>query len=127
MNLTILFNDKIDGILSTIGVTEPPHVPLREGANLDIFAVVSEDDVRKLVMKSKPTNCAIDPPMPTKLVKQYIAELLPPHTHIINLSIATGEFLHEWKTAFVVSLHCPLYCVGLSLIDCEIGHGCSVI
>ena len=28
-------------------------------ANLDTFAVVSEDDVRKLVMKSKTTSCAL--------------------------------------------------------------------
>ena len=31
-------------------------------------------------------------------------ELLPLFTHIINISIATGEFPHEWKTALVVSL-----------------------
>ena len=48
--------------------------------------VVSEDDVRKLVMKSKTTSCALDP-MPTKLVNQYIAELLPLLMHTINLSI----------------------------------------
>ena len=31
-------------------------------------------------------------------------ELLPLFTHIINLSVATAEFPHEWKTAFVVPL-----------------------
>ena len=45
-------------------------------AKLDTFAVVSEDDVRKLVMKSKTTSCALDP-MPTNLVKEYMEELLP--------------------------------------------------
>ena len=85
------FNDKIDAIRSTNGVTEPPYVPVREGANLDTFAVVSEDDVRKLVMKSKTTSCAFDP-IPTKLIKQYIAELLPYLMHLINLSIGSGEF-----------------------------------
>ena len=65
--------------------------------------VVSKDDMRKLVMKSKTTSCALDP-LPTKLVKQYIPELLPLLMHIINLSIATGEFPQEWKTAFVVLL-----------------------
>ena len=98
-----LFNDKIDAIRSVIGVTEPPYVPVREGANLDTFAVVSEVDVRKLVMKLKTTICALDP-MPTKLVKLYIAELLPLLTHLINLSIATRDFPQEWKTTFVVSL-----------------------
>ena len=72
-------------------------------AKLDTFAVVSEDDVRKLVMKSKTTSCALDP-MPTKLVKEYMEELLPLFTHIINLFIATGKSPHEWKTAIVVPL-----------------------
>ena len=87
------FNDKTDAIQSTIGVTEPPYAQVRESANLDTyhtFAVVSEDDVQKLVMKSKTTSCALDH-MPTKLVQQYIAELLPLLTHIINLSVVTGE------------------------------------
>ena len=103
ISVGMFFNDKIDAIRSTIGVTEPPYIPVREGANLDTFAVVSGDDVRKLVMKSKPTSCALGP-MPTKLVKQYIAELLPFVTHIINLSIATGEFPQKLMTAFVVPL-----------------------
>ena len=42
--------------------------------------------------------------MPTKLVKQYNAELLPLLMHIINHSIATGEFPKEWKTAYVMTL-----------------------
>ena len=56
-----------------------------------------------LIMKSKSTSCALYP-MPTKLVKEYMEELLPLITHIINLSIATGEFPHEWTTALVVPL-----------------------
>ncbi len=36
--------------------------------NLDTFAAVSDDDVHKLVMKSKTTSYVLDP-MPTKLVK----------------------------------------------------------
>ena len=51
-----LFNDKIYAIRLTVGDTEPPYVPVREDAKLDTFAVVPEDDVRKLVMKSKTTS-----------------------------------------------------------------------
>ena len=91
------FNDKTDAIQSTIGVTEPPYAQVREGANLDTFAVVPEDDVHKLVMKSKTTSCALDH-MPTKLVQQYIAELLPLLTHIINLSVVTGEHSRDPST-----------------------------
>ena len=85
------FKDKIYAIRTEISVTEAPYIPFREEgvcANLDTFAVVSVDDVRKLVMKSKATSCALDP-MPTKLVKEYMEELLPLFTHIINLSIPT--------------------------------------
>ena len=59
--------------------------------DVDTFTVVSEDDVCvKLVMKSKTTSCALDS-MPSKLLKEYMEELLPLFTHIINLSIATGD------------------------------------
>ena len=70
---------------------------------LDTFALVSADDVRKLVMKSKTTSCALDPTS-TKLVKEYSEELLPLLTHIVNRSLATGEFPHEWKTPLVALL-----------------------
>ena len=62
--------------------------------NLDTFALVSEDDVRKLVIKSKTTSCALDS-MPTELVKECIEELLPLLTHIINRSIATHHAHHQ--------------------------------
>ena len=92
-----------------IGVTEPPFIPSSEGvcisvSNLETFALVSDDDdVRKLVIKSKSTSCVLDP-MPTKRVKENSEELLPLLTYIINRSVASGEFPHEWKTALVVLL-----------------------
>ena len=101
------FNDKTDAIRMNIGVIEPPFIPSREGLfiNLDTFALVSKDDVCKLVIKSSS--------MPTKLVKEYIEELLPLLAYIINRSIASGEFPHEWKTALVMQL---LKKAGMDLI-----------
>ena len=52
-----LFNNKIYAIRSTMGVTEPPYVPVREDAKLDTFAMIPEGDVRKLVMKYKKQLC----------------------------------------------------------------------
>ena len=63
------FKDKIDAIRKDMGVTKAPYLPFREEGvcvNLDTFALVSEDDVRKLVMKSKTTSCTLDP-MPANL------------------------------------------------------------
>ena len=81
-------------------------MPTHKMYNVPVFFCHLLDviNVRKLFMKSKTTSCTLEP-MPTKLVKQYIAELLPLLMHIINLSVAAGEFPQEWKTAFVVPLH----------------------
>ena len=76
----------------------PLYHPGRVCDNFDTFALVSDDGVCKLVIKLKTTSCALDP-MPNKMVKECIEELLPLLTHIINLSIATPHAHHQ-------SLHC---------------------
>ena len=98
------FNDKIaDIIKTTVGVSEPPVIPYRDGnaVRLNKFVSLSEIDVRKLITKSKTTSCAYDP-LPTRLIKDYINEMLPLLTHIINISLSTGVFPDQWKTALVV-------------------------
>ena len=47
-----------------ICASEPPFIPTREGVDivLDTLALVSEDCMRKLVMKSKTTSCDLDQP-----------------------------------------------------------------
>ena len=65
-----------------------------------------------MVTKSKTTSCALDPLL-TRLVKEYVEELSPLLTYIINRSTASGEFPHKWKTALVVRL---LKKAGIDLI-----------
>ena len=90
------FKDKIYAIRTEISVTEAPYIPFREEgvcANLDTFAVVSVDDVRKLVMKSKTASCALDP-MPTKLVRVYGGITATLHAHHQSLYSHTSGRLH---------------------------------
>lgn len=68
-----------------------------------MFTQVSQEDVKKIVSKSKTTTCSLDP-IPTKLVKQHLDILLPLLTHMVNLSLSSGAFPEEWKTALVVPL-----------------------
>jgi len=67
------------------------------------FQMVTEQDVEKLVRKSKTTSCQLDP-ISTKLVKEHLETLLPMLTHIINCSLTTGVFPDAWKTALVIPL-----------------------
>ena len=64
------------------------------------FRQVSEEEVRKTILKSKPTTCPLDP-IPTPLLLEFLDELLPTITHIMNLSLASGDFPSTFKTAVV--------------------------
>ena len=66
----------------------------------DIFQPVSEEDVRKTIMSSKPTSCPLDP-IPTPLLIEFLDTLLPSITNLVNQSLASGIFPQSFKTAVV--------------------------
>ena len=74
------FISKIEDIHKEIDSQEAPF------PNLSSFAVLTEDDVRKLVMGSKTTSCELDP-IPTDLIKENIEILLPVLTKMITISL----------------------------------------
>lgn len=67
------------------------------------FQEIEESDVRKLVKMGKATTCSTDP-IPSKLVKQHLDTLLPLLTRFVNLSLCSGSFADEWKTAVIKPL-----------------------
>ncbi len=62
-------------------------------------------------MKSRAITCLLDP-VPTKLLKEHLADILPLLTYLINISRETGVFSSAWKTAIVKP---PLKKDGLEL------------
>ena len=70
---------------------------------LSSFREVTDDEIRKIVLSSKTTSCALDP-IPTKLLKECLDFLLPVITKIANASLQSGVFPSEWKSALVVPL-----------------------
>ena len=60
----------------------------------------SENAVKKLLIKAKPTTCANDP-IPSKLVKQHMDVLLPLITRMINKSLSNGTFAEIWKISVI--------------------------
>ncbi len=78
----------------------------------DSFELVTQDYVKKLVIKSSPTTCDLDP-LPSEFVKKCLDLLLPVVTDIINKSLQSGFFPSQFLCAIVLPL---LKKLGLDLI-----------
>ena len=67
------------------------------------FHPVTDSELKKTILKSKPTSCPLDP-IPTPLLIEVLDELLPTLTHIVNSSLSSGTFPSAFKTAIVKPL-----------------------
>ena len=66
----------------------------------DSFAPVTEEDVRKVILSSKPTTCPLDP-IPTPLLIENLDILLPTITKFVNDSLVHSIFPEIFKSAVV--------------------------
>ena len=64
---------------------------------------MSDDDVRKMILKSSPKSCELDP-MHISLLFDCIDEVVPAVTHVVNESFLSGIFPSMFKTAIVKTL-----------------------
>jgi hypothetical protein len=71
--------------------------------HFSMFMPLATEDVRKLILKAKPTTSALDP-APTKFVLEFLEILLPVFERMINLSLSTGVVPRAFKTASVIPL-----------------------
>ena len=78
--------------------TEQPSV-----SDFPAFHPVTESELKKTILKSKPTSCPLDP-MPTSLLIEFLDDLLPTLTNIVNSSLLSGSFPSTFKTAVVKPL-----------------------
>ena len=98
------FSDKIDKIRNSFSSSDsftlppPPDVP-----NFSCFKQVSQEEIRKIIMKSPTKSCLLDP-WPTFLVKECIDILLPSITRLVNCSLSEGVVPDEFKKAIVTPL-----------------------
>ena len=67
------------------------------------FCPLTEMEVCTVTMNMKNRHCELDI-IPTSTLKQILQACLPIITWIFNLSLTTGEFCEEWKTAIVKPL-----------------------
>ncbi|CAB4023663.1 Hypothetical predicted protein, partial [Paramuricea clavata] len=72
-------------------------------SHFDAFELLSEDDVRKLVVDSHKKSCYLDP-VPTDFLVKCLDVLLHAVTKIINISLETGYFPRDWKEAIILPI-----------------------
>ena len=112
-NLTDEFNEyfitKIDLIREELDEIEMDTSPSEYLMNYEqvkefsAFERLSEDQVKKLIMKSPNKQCASDP-ISTWMLKECLDIILPFLAHIVNLSLQTGHFADAWKEALLSPL-----------------------
>ena len=99
------FNEKIQKIRDDLDATpcEVPTYSVYDGPQLHMFEAVSQEFVLKLVKDSAAKSCSLDP-IPTSFTKQYLEELVPLITQIVNASLLTGTVPSQLKQAVVTPL-----------------------
>ena len=91
------FMDKINKInenLENYELFSPPSNISNH--KLEDFSKISAEEVKKIIMESKPTTYGSDP-IPSTVVKHHLNILLPILTRLINWSLKTGSFHKTWK------------------------------
>ncbi len=67
------------------------------------FSTIGEEELYKLVKSSKPTTCMLDP-IPSKLIKELLLEVIDPLLAIINSSLSLGYVHKTFKLAVIKPL-----------------------
>ena len=102
---SIFFNDKIAKIMTQLEASSVADSMYIENdyittARHNFFLPVTEEDVRRMIMKSPAKACELDP-IPMKLLKDNLDILLPTLTSIVCKSLSTGEFSDNLKEALL--------------------------
>jgi hypothetical protein len=109
------FNDKVEKIKTTL-LAERERIDPKwvlgadrfldkwsEADCFNDFRMVGCDEVRKFIMNSPTKSCVIDP-IPTSLLKKVSDYLTPSITSIVNLSLYSGVFPHQFKNDLITPI-----------------------
>ncbi|XP_072050218.1 uncharacterized protein [Amphiura filiformis] len=106
-NFAMFFNDKVKKLRAGLEnkIFTPVSIMIDEkcSSSFSEFELVSEDDVLKVMKSSSVTSCGLDP-LPSKVFKMCMGELVPITTRIVNTSLSSGNMPETLKHANIVPL-----------------------
>ena len=94
-----LFTQKIDDIRSKLDRIDPSSNQPDYSTRSSVQEHPSEG-IKKLVLNAPNKTCDNDP-IPTKIVKDCINELLPTISSMVNLLLSSGHIPDNWKEGLV--------------------------
>ena len=104
------FTYKIDNIRDKIITMQPSTTESHQGVHCSLpkekfysFIAIGEEEFSKLVTSSISTTCMLDP-IPTKLLKEMLPEVIDPFLNIINSSLSLGYVPKTFKLAMIKPL-----------------------
>jgi hypothetical protein len=98
------FASKVQNVrTSTQSASPPDFTGVTSASTFEQFHLLTVDDSIRLVKRANNKCCALDP-APTWIVKQYVDDLAPFITILINRSIRSGQFPSSQKCAMVTPL-----------------------
>eukprot|EP00057_Strongylocentrotus_purpuratus_P015433 XP_011669907.1 PREDICTED: RNA-directed DNA polymerase from mobile element jockey-like [Strongylocentrotus purpuratus] len=101
------FSEKVSNVASSLTDSVPvsaiSYCALPSDHVLSQFRLVSESEVRKLIKSLPYKHCKGDP-IPTRLLKDTLDELIPVITKMFNLSFSSGHVPESFKTSLLIPL-----------------------
>uniref|UniRef100_A0A9J7X3K5 Reverse transcriptase domain-containing protein n=1 Tax=Cyprinus carpio carpio TaxID=630221 RepID=A0A9J7X3K5_CYPCA len=104
------FTSKVDTIRDKIVTMQPSATVSHQTVHyrspeeqFHSFSTIGEEELYKLVKSSKPTTCMLDP-IPSKLLKEVLPEVINPLLTIINSSVSLGYVPKTFKLAVIKPL-----------------------
>ena len=113
--------DKVDGIRARFPVANAPvEASTPCTASLTKLDPVSEDEVKRVVMRSSTKSCPLDP-MPTWLLKDVLPNVVPRMIDFINASLLSGVVPRTMKCAAITPL------LKRPSLDAELLKNCRLV
>ncbi len=104
------FTSKIDTIRDQIVTMQPSAILSHQivyyrspEEQFHSFSTIGEEELYKLIKSSKPSTCMLDP-IPSKLLKEVLPEVIDPLLAIINSSLSLGYVPKNFKLAVIKPL-----------------------
>ena len=97
--------DKIKTLRSELLLIDlnPLYLPDKSPPSFSSFKLVSVDEIKQVILSSPKSTCLLDP-VPSNLLPHCIDSIAPIITRIVNLSLSSGVFSKQFKSALVKSL-----------------------